>query len=125
MIAFLLCNCTAQESLFKHLFVPSASHRCGPRLRRPVKQPRWGAQHPRRACPPVLCQMWKPSTSPSHLLQVWKQSPFRQRRLLLKTLLKYIIQNQDTICRCGAHSEHQQRRGCQSVGDDRARPYSV
>jgi hypothetical protein len=32
--------------------------------------------------------------------QVWRRSSFRQRRLLLRVLLKYIVDNQETICRC-------------------------
>ena len=93
---------------FDHCEPVYALHRCGARLRRPVKRPRWGAHHQHAwARPPVLL----PSVHSharralsSRLLQVWKQSSFQQRRLLLKTLLKYIIQNQDTICRCGAHA---------------------
>ena len=33
-------------------------------------------------------------------MQEWRESPFQQRRLLLRTLLKYIIQHQNAICRC-------------------------
>lgn len=34
--------------------------------------------------------------------QEWKQSSFNQRRKLLRILLKYIIENQETICKCVA-----------------------
>lgn len=34
-------------------------------------------------------------------LQVWRHSTFKQRRLLLNVLLKYIIRNQESICRLG------------------------
>ncbi len=33
------------------------------------------------------------------LSQEWRKSTFRQRSRLLKTLVKYIVENQDTICR--------------------------
>ncbi len=36
----------------------------------------------------------------SCVAQVWRRSGFRQRRLLLRVLLKYIVDNQETICRC-------------------------
>ncbi len=36
----------------------------------------------------------------SCVAQVWRRSSFRQRRLLLRVLLKYIVDNQETICRC-------------------------
>lgn len=32
-------------------------------------------------------------------MQEWRKSSFRQRNLLLKTLVKYIVEHQDTICR--------------------------
>lgn len=33
------------------------------------------------------------------LSQEWRKSTFRQRSRLLKTLVKYIVENQNTICR--------------------------
>lgn len=30
----------------------------------------------------------------------WRRSPFAQRRLLLKIILKFIVENQEEICRC-------------------------
>ena len=34
------------------------------------------------------------------MLQLWKQSSFRQRHLLIRVLLKYITEHQEDICRC-------------------------
>ena len=34
------------------------------------------------------------------MLQVWRTSNFKQRRLLISILLKYITEHQDEICRC-------------------------
>ena len=31
----------------------------------------------------------------------WRGSSFRQRRLLMKILLKYVVENQEQICRWG------------------------
>ena len=33
--------------------------------------------------------------------QKWRHSTFRQRRLLMRTILQYILEHQDAICRCG------------------------
>lgn len=44
--------------------------------------------------------------------QVWKNSTFKQRRRLLKTLLKFIIENQETICRCAHPSQIYVTRIC-------------
>lgn len=35
----------------------------------------------------------------STLPQIWKKSSFGKRRRLLKIMLKFIIENQETICR--------------------------
>jgi hypothetical protein len=35
-------------------------------------------------------------------LQIWKASSFKQRKMLLKVLQKYIIGHQEEICRCAA-----------------------
>lgn len=43
--------------------------------------------------------------TPLHATQEWRKSSFRQRNLLLKTIVKYIVENQDTICRSGLISE--------------------
>ena len=45
----------------------------------------WHLKH--LVMPPLCCR------------QTWRHSSFRQRALLLKTLVKYIVENQDTICR--------------------------
>ncbi len=37
---------------------------------------------------------------PACALQVWRDSSFAQRKLLLKVILKYIVENQEEICRC-------------------------
>ncbi len=37
---------------------------------------------------------------PAPSRQEWRSSSFRQRNLLLKTIVRYIVENQDTICRC-------------------------
>lgn len=31
--------------------------------------------------------------------KTWRQSSFEQRRQLLRVLLKYIVENQETICK--------------------------
>jgi acyl-CoA reductase-like NAD-dependent aldehyde dehydrogenase len=36
------------------------------------------------------------------MLQIWRTSSFSQRRRLLKIILKFIISNQETICRVSA-----------------------
>ena len=36
--------------------------------------------------------------------QIWKQAPFRKRKLLLKVLQQYIIEHQEEICRCALGS---------------------
>ncbi|MEW5302973.1 MAG: hypothetical protein WDW38_003925 [Sanguina aurantia] len=41
-------------------------------------------------------------TKAKEAAQVWKTSTFKQRRRLLKTLLKFIVENQETICRVSA-----------------------
>jgi len=37
------------------------------------------------------------------ILQEWRNSSFGERRRLLKILLKFIIENQEIICRCGMY----------------------
>lgn len=38
----------------------------------------------------------------------WRTSPFSQRRQLLKIMLKFIVENQEEICRHGALARVQQ-----------------
>ncbi len=58
------------------------------------------------------------------MLQTWSKSSFRQRNLLLKTLVKYIVANQDTICRCAAAARESAdpdwSHASQSLTDSRA-----
>ena len=39
------------------------------------------------------------SLKPASVLQEWKHSSFKQRKLLLKAILKYTVEHQQAICR--------------------------
>jgi len=60
--------------------------------------------------------------------QVWRSSSFAQRRLLLKILLKYIINHQEQICRsvaddgcCHRNNSSPAQEGSSSEGDGRGK----
>jgi len=66
----------------------------------------WARSPPPLFVPPLL-SLSSASVLPAYLPvllpaildpQVWKQSSFAQRRLLMEVLLKYILDHQDTIC---------------------------
>jgi len=42
----------------------------------------------------------------------WARSSFAQRRALMRVLLKYTVDNQETICRCEKEGEREKSGDC-------------
>ena len=71
--------------------------------RRPVQPLRYAWIRVMSTCM-ISCQL-QTAYTPA-FLQEWRHSSFRQRKLLLKTILKYIVDHQEAICRSASRTVH-------------------
>jgi hypothetical protein len=63
------------------------------------------------ACDALPSYSPRPNICTLNIYQVWRHASFKQRRLLLEVLLKYIITHQEDICRYATNPTIKEEKG--------------